>query len=59
MDYLAKIRNLAGHEKIILAGAAGAVIKGSKILLVRRHNLSRPFTPCRSSYDFYLESSEE
>lgn len=41
MDYYAKISQLAGKEKIILSGAAGAVIKDGKILLVRRHNLSR------------------
>lgn len=41
MDYFTKIRNLVGNEKIILSGAAGAVVKDGKILLVRRHNLSR------------------
>jgi ADP-ribose pyrophosphatase YjhB (NUDIX family) len=41
MDYFSKIRQLAGTEKIILSGAAGAVVKDGKILLVRRHNLSR------------------
>lgn len=41
MDYFAKIRQLAGKEKIILASAAGAVIQNGRILLVRRHNLSR------------------
>jgi len=41
MDYYTKIRQLAGKEKIILSGAAGAVVKDGKILLVRRHNLSR------------------
>ena len=41
MDYVTKILGLAGKEKIILAGAAGAVVKEGKILLVRRHNLSR------------------
>jgi 8-oxo-dGTP pyrophosphatase MutT (NUDIX family) len=40
-DYYMKIRALAGKEKIILAGAAGAVVKDGKILLVRRHNLSK------------------
>lgn len=41
MDYFTKIHGLAGTEKIILSGAAGAVVKDGKILLVRRHNLSR------------------
>lgn len=41
MDYYTKIQQLAGSEKIILSGAAGAVVKDGKILLVRRHNLSR------------------
>ena len=41
VGYATKIFKLAGKEKIILAGAAGAVVKDGKILLVRRHNLSR------------------
>lgn len=41
MDYFTKIHQLMGKEKIILAGAAGAIVKDGKILLVRRHNLSR------------------
>jgi ADP-ribose pyrophosphatase YjhB (NUDIX family) len=41
MDYFTKIHQLVGKEKIILSGAAGAVVKDGKILLVRRHNLSR------------------
>ena len=41
MDYFTKIHQLAGKEKIILSGAAGAVVKNGKILLVRRHNASR------------------
>jgi ADP-ribose pyrophosphatase YjhB (NUDIX family) len=41
MDYYTRIRKLAGTGPIILSGAAGAVVKDGKILLVRRHNLSR------------------
>ncbi len=41
MDYYMRIRQLAGREPIIISGAAGAVVKDGKILLVRRHNLSR------------------
>jgi len=41
MDYFTKIHQLVGNEKVILSGAAGAVVKDGKILLVRRHNLSR------------------
>ncbi|MBE3038007.1 MAG: NUDIX domain-containing protein [Chloroflexi bacterium] len=41
MDYFTKIRRLVGNEPIILSGAVGAVVKDGKILLVRRHNLSR------------------
>jgi ADP-ribose pyrophosphatase YjhB (NUDIX family) len=41
MDYFTKIRQLVGNEQIILSGAVGAVVKDGKILLVRRHNLSR------------------
>lgn len=41
MDYFTKIHQLAGTEKVIIPGAAGAVVKDGKILLVRRHNLSR------------------
>ena len=41
MDYFTKIHQLVGNEQIILSGAVGAVVKDAKILLVRRHNLSR------------------
>jgi len=41
MDYFTKIHQRMGNEKIILSGAAGAVVKDGKILLVRRNNLSR------------------
>jgi ADP-ribose pyrophosphatase YjhB (NUDIX family) len=41
MDYFTKIHQLVGKEQIILSGAAGAVVNDGKILLVRRHNLSR------------------
>ena len=45
MDYFTKIHQLAGKEQIILSGAVGAVVKDGKILLVQRHNLSRPWGP--------------
>jgi 8-oxo-dGTP pyrophosphatase MutT (NUDIX family) len=41
VDYFTKIHQLVGNEKVILSGAAGGVIKDGRILLVRRHNLSR------------------
>ncbi|NLG98419.1 MAG: NUDIX domain-containing protein [Chloroflexi bacterium] len=41
MDYFTKIRQKMGRETVILPGAAGAVVKDGKILLVRRNNLSR------------------
>lgn len=41
MDYFATIHQLMGTEKIILSGAAGAVVKDGKILLIRRHYLTR------------------
>ncbi len=43
MDYFTKIHQLVGKEQIILSGAVGAVVKDGKILLVQRHNLSRPW----------------
>jgi ADP-ribose pyrophosphatase YjhB (NUDIX family) len=45
MDYFTKISQLVGKEQIILSGAAGAISKDGKILLVRRHNLSRTWGP--------------
>ncbi len=41
MDYYQKLLQMAGSEPVILTGAAGAVVREGKILLVRRHNLSR------------------
>jgi ADP-ribose pyrophosphatase YjhB (NUDIX family) len=41
VDYFQRIRQLAGKEPIIVPGAAGAILKDGKILLVRRRNLAR------------------
>ena len=41
MDYFTILHQRMGNAPIILTGAAGAVVKDGKILLVRRHNLSQ------------------
>lgn len=43
MDYFSLIRSLANTEKVILSGAAGAVIRDGRILLIQRRNLGQPW----------------